>query len=94
MLFDEPTSALNPQMISEVLDVMPAPAASGTTMIVVTQEVGFAREAPIGCWSSTRAPSWSAPPGRSLSAPPRSPGHRVPRQDPGPLTHHQILESR
>jgi glutamate transport system ATP-binding protein len=45
MLFDEPTSALDPEMISEVLDVMRALAADGTTMLVVTHEMGFARSA-------------------------------------------------
>jgi len=45
MLFDEPTSALDPEMIAEVLDVMIALAAEGTTMIVVTHEMGFARSA-------------------------------------------------
>lgn len=45
MLFDEPTSALDPEMVSEVLDVMRALAQSGMTMIVVTHEMGFAREA-------------------------------------------------
>lgn len=44
MLFDEPTSALDPEMIKEVLDVMRALAESGMTMIIVTHEVGFARE--------------------------------------------------
>jgi general L-amino acid transport system ATP-binding protein len=44
MLFDEPTSALDPEMIKEVLDSMKALAQSGMTMIVVTHEVGFARE--------------------------------------------------
>ena len=44
MLFDEPTSALDPEMISEVLDVMKELAKSGMTMIVVTHEMGFARE--------------------------------------------------
>ncbi len=44
MLFDEPTSALDPEMISEVLDVMRALANEGITMIVVTHEMGFARE--------------------------------------------------
>ena len=44
MLFDEPTSALDPEMIKEVLDVMRELANSGMTMIVVTHEVGFARE--------------------------------------------------
>jgi general L-amino acid transport system ATP-binding protein len=44
MLFDEPTSALDPEMIKEVLDVMREMATSGMTMIVVTHEMGFARE--------------------------------------------------
>jgi len=45
MLFDEPTSALDPEMIKEVLDVMRELAVSGMTMLVVTHEMGFAREA-------------------------------------------------
>jgi glutamate transport system ATP-binding protein len=45
MLFDEPTSALDPEMINEVLEVMVALAADGTTMLVVTHEMGFARRA-------------------------------------------------
>jgi polar amino acid transport system ATP-binding protein len=44
MLFDEPTSALDPELVGEVLDVMKALAADGMTMIVVTHEIGFARE--------------------------------------------------
>ena len=44
MLFDEPTSALDPEMVKEVLDVMKQLAATGMTMIVVTHEMGFARE--------------------------------------------------
>lgn len=44
MLFDEPTSALDPEMINEVLDVMKALAKEGMTMVVVTHEMGFARE--------------------------------------------------
>ncbi|WP_395702129.1 amino acid ABC transporter ATP-binding protein [Aquabacterium sp.] len=44
MLFDEPTSALDPEMVKEVLDVMKQLAAGGMTMIVVTHEMGFARE--------------------------------------------------
>ncbi len=43
-MFDEPTSALDPEMIKEVLDVMRELAASGITMIVITHELGFARE--------------------------------------------------
>jgi glutamate transport system ATP-binding protein len=45
MLFDEPTSALDPEMINEVLDVMSTLAAEGMTMLVVTHEMGFARNA-------------------------------------------------
>jgi ABC-type polar amino acid transport system ATPase subunit len=44
MLFDEPTSALDPEMIREVLDVMRELAREGMTMVVVTHEMGFARE--------------------------------------------------
>lgn len=44
MLFDEPTSALDPEMVKEVLDVMKDLAQSGMTMLVVTHEMGFARE--------------------------------------------------
>ncbi len=45
LLFDEPTSALDPEMIKEVLDVMTALAGEGRTMVCVTHEMGFAREA-------------------------------------------------
>ncbi|MFF5294405.1 amino acid ABC transporter ATP-binding protein [Paractinoplanes globisporus] len=45
VLFDEPTSALDPELVGEVLDVMRDLARAGTTMIVVTHEIGFAREA-------------------------------------------------
>jgi polar amino acid transport system ATP-binding protein len=45
MLFDEPTSALDPELVGEVLDVMRDLAADGMTMVVVTHEIGFAREA-------------------------------------------------
>jgi polar amino acid transport system ATP-binding protein len=44
MLFDEPTSALDPELVGEVLDVMRELAATGMTMVVVTHEIGFARE--------------------------------------------------
>jgi ABC-type polar amino acid transport system ATPase subunit len=43
-LFDEPTSALDPEMVGEVLDVMRGLAHTGVTMIVVTHEMGFARQ--------------------------------------------------
>ncbi|MGB4135500.1 MAG: amino acid ABC transporter ATP-binding protein [Microbacterium sp.] len=45
MLFDEPTSALDPELVGEVLDAMKQLAATGMTMVVVTHEIGFAREA-------------------------------------------------
>jgi polar amino acid transport system ATP-binding protein len=44
MLFDEPTSALDPELVGEVLDVMRGLAREGMTMVVVTHEIGFARE--------------------------------------------------
>ena len=44
MLFDEPTSALDPEMVGEVLEVMKELAETGMTMVVVTHEMGFARE--------------------------------------------------
>ena len=44
MLFDEPTSALDPEMVGEVLEVMKKLADDGMTMVVVTHEMGFARE--------------------------------------------------
>ena len=44
ILFDEPTSALDPEMIGEVLDLMKSLANEGMTMVIVTHEMGFARE--------------------------------------------------
>ena len=44
MLFDEPTSALDPELVGELLDVIKTLARSGTTLVVVTHEIGFARE--------------------------------------------------
>ena len=44
LLFDEPTSALDPEMVGEVLDLMRSLATDGMTMVVVTHEMGFARE--------------------------------------------------
>ena len=49
MLFDEPTSALDPEMVGEVLSIMKELAQSGMTMIVVTHEMGFAREVSNRC---------------------------------------------
>ena len=48
MLFDEPTSALDPELVGEVLDVMKKLAREGMTMVVVTHEIGFAKEAADG----------------------------------------------
>ena len=48
MLFDEPTSALDPELVGEVLDVMKKLANEGMTMVVVTHEIGFAKEAADG----------------------------------------------
>ena len=45
MLFDEPTSALDPEMVGEVLEVMRELAVNGMTMVIVTHEMGFAKEA-------------------------------------------------
>lgn len=50
MLFDEPTSALDPEMVGEVLEVMKGLASSGMTMVVVTHEMGFAREVADRIW--------------------------------------------
>ena len=69
MLFDEPTSALDPEMVGEVLDVMKDLARDGMTMVVVTHEMGFAREVGrCACCSWMRGPSWKkVPPRRSLA---------------------------
>ena len=58
MLFDEPTSALDPEMVGEVLEVMKKLAEGGMTMVIVTHEMGFAREVGIGSCSWTAATSW------------------------------------
>ena len=49
MLFDEPTSALDPEMVGEVLELMRELARDGMTMVVVTHEMGFAREVAKPC---------------------------------------------
>lgn len=54
MLFDEPTSALDPEMVGEVLEIMKELAESGMTMVVVTHEMGFAREVATRASLSTR----------------------------------------
>ena len=70
MLFDEPTSALDPEMIKEVLDVMVELAREGMTMIVVTHEMGFAREVADQVVFMDRGEIVeAAPPARFFSAP-------------------------
>ena len=58
MLFDEPTPALDPEMIKEVLDVMTELVDSGMTMVCVTHEMGFARQEPTVLCSWIAAKSW------------------------------------
>ncbi len=67
MLFDEPTSALDPELVGEVLAVMRDLAASGMTMIVVTHELGFAREV-----AERRRSSWTRARSSSAARPARS----------------------
>ncbi len=70
MLFDEPTSALDPELVGEVLDAMRKLAESGMTMIVVTHEIGFAREAADRVVFMTDGKVVeTGPPGRVLSHP-------------------------
>ena len=74
MLFDEPTSALDPELVGEVLEAMRALADTGMTMVVVTHEMGFAREVGTSTSSWTRATS-------SRQAAPRSTAMR-PKTEP------------
>jgi polar amino acid transport system ATP-binding protein len=70
MLFDEPTSALDPELVGEVLDVMRSLAADGMTMIVVTHEIGFAREvADVVTFMDGGVVVESGPPSEVLDAP-------------------------
>ncbi|MFD6099304.1 amino acid ABC transporter ATP-binding protein [Nocardiopsis flavescens] len=70
LLFDEPTSALDPELVGEVLDVIRDLAAGGTTMIVVTHEIGFAREvADTVVFMDQGRIVESGPPGRVLDHP-------------------------
>jgi polar amino acid transport system ATP-binding protein len=70
MLFDEPTSALDPELVGDVLDIMRALAADGMTMIVVTHEMGFAREvADAVVFMDGGVVVESGPPSRVLVAP-------------------------
>jgi polar amino acid transport system ATP-binding protein len=70
MLFDEPTSALDPELVGEVLDVMRTLVADGMTMIIVTHEIGFAREAADSvAFMDDGVVVETGPPGVVLSAP-------------------------
>jgi polar amino acid transport system ATP-binding protein len=84
MLFDEPTSALDPEMITEVLDVMLGLSRQGTTMLVVTHEMGFARAAAhrIIFMDEGRLVE-EAPPGRFFA----EPRHERTRQFLGKILH-------
>ena len=82
MLFDEPTSALDPELVGEVLDVMRHLAEDGMTMIVVTHEMGFAREA----WFSREAgvEDGGGAAGKGPAAPLRARGNASAGPGPGP----------
>ncbi len=77
MLFDEPTSALDPEMVGEVLDVMKDLAQEGMTMVVVTHEMGFAREVAAGSSSWQTASCWRRAPPPTFSEIPSTPGSRT-----------------
>ena len=68
ILFDEPTSALDPELVGEVLQVIRKLAEEGTTMVVVTHEMTFAKEVATGSSSWTRASSWKKARRRIFSA--------------------------
>ena len=72
MLLDEVTSALDPELVGEVLDVIRELAAGGMTMLIATHEMGFAREIARRVSSSKRAGSSRTPRRRSCSATPRT----------------------
>lgn len=72
MLFDEPTSALDPELVDEVLRVMRAVAEEGRTMIVVTHEMGFAREVSSQLIFLHRGRIGEEGPSREVMAAPRS----------------------
>ena len=77
MLFDEPTSALDPEMVGEVLEVMKELADEGMTMVVVTHEMGFARErGHPGAVHGRRRHRWSRTSPRPSSPTPRTPGYQ------------------
>ena len=85
MLFDEVTSALDPELVKEVLDVMRELAAEGMTMVVVTHEMGFARDV-----ARPRSRSWTrasiveeGPPRARCSRPAGGANEAVPRRRAG-----------
>ncbi len=83
MLFDEPTSALDPEMIKEVLDVMVDLAEEGMTMLVVTHEMGFARQVANRVIFMDRGPDHRAErAGSVLHAPAARADQAVPEPDP------------
>ena len=93
MLFDEPTSALDPELVGEVLDVMRGLAEDGMTMIVVTHEMGFARE--VGdalVFMDGGVVVESGHPQRRPHQPPARPYEGLPLQ--GPLTAHATAAPR
>ncbi|GAA0005449.1 amino acid ABC transporter ATP-binding protein [Bradyrhizobium diazoefficiens] len=82
MLFDEPTSALDPEMVKEVLDTMVDLAGEGMTMLVVTHEMGFAREvANRVVFMGRRSDHRGQYPERVLCRPPARPHETVPEPD-------------
>ncbi len=87
MLFDEPTSALDPEMIKEVLEVMVELARDGMTMLVVTHEMGFAREvADRVVFMDKGEIVEEAPPEQFFANPKSERTQAVPQPDPGALT--------
>ena len=83
MLFDEPTSALDPEMINEVLDTMKDLARGGMTMVVVTHEMGFAREvADRVVFMADGEIVEVGTPEHFFTAPTRGPHEGLPRPDP------------
>ena len=82
MLFDEPTSALDPELVGDVLDVMRTLAADGMTMIVVTHEIGFARErrATRVVFMDGGVVVESGAPRRRAGQPAKPADHRLPRK--------------
>ena len=81
ILFDEPTSALDPELVGEVLTVIKDLAATGTTLIIVTHEVGFAREVADQVVFIDGGVDRRTGPARPGARPPRPPAYpRVPQQ--------------